>query len=332
MSTRPLSAILAPVMGRYLALKTDLGRRYAGERAVLQSLDAFLKANNADDLTHDVFERWGLSQSHLKSGVRRHRMRIIRNLCLYRRRTEPSCFVPDPDLFPPPHQYVQPYIFTEEDIARLIQATSTLRTTRAYPLRSRVFRLAVALLYTTGLRRGELLRMTVGDYGLHERTLLVRASKFHKSRLLPLSGDAAREIQDYLTARRAHGPDAMADQAPLLWNGSAIVHSYTGPGFVRVFRGLLRRAGIHKPDGQLPRVHDVRHSFAMNALLRWYRAGVDVQAKLPLLATYMGHVSIVSTQYYLHFIEPLTRLASARFAKHCGGLVIPTPKPIGGDR
>ena len=332
MSTRPVTSILSPVMDRYLDLKTDLGRRYADERAILRAFDAFLKANNADDLTPDVFERWCLSLSHLKSGVRRRRMQIVRNLCLYRRRTEPSCFVPDPDLFPPRHQYVQPYIFTEADIARLIQATATLRTIRAYPLRYRVFRLAVVLLYTTGLRRGELLRMTVGDYALQERTLLVRASKFHKSRLLPLSDDAAHEIQVYLTARRAHCPDAMTDQAPLLWNGSAIVRSYTGTGFSRVFGALLQKAGIHKPDGQLPRIHDVRHSFAVNALLRWYQAGVDVQAKLPLLATYMGHVSIVSTQYYLHFIEPLARLASARFATHCGGLVTPTPKPIGGER
>jgi integrase len=90
----------------------------------------------------------------------------------------------------------------------------------------------------------------------------------------------------------------------LFWNGSSVLRSYTGTGLHRVFHVLLQQTGIRKPDGQLPRVHDVRHSFAMNVLLRWYRTGTDVQAKLPLLATYMGHVSIASTQYYLRFIEP----------------------------
>jgi integrase len=80
--------------------------------------------------------------------------------------------------------------------------------------------------------------------------------------------------------------------------------------------------------GQLPRLHDIRHGFAVNALLRWYRQGLDVQTTLPLLATYMGHVSIVSTHYYLAFVEPLRAAASARFARHCGALISPrAPTP-----
>jgi integrase len=86
-------------------------------------------------------------------------------------------------------------------------------------------------------------------------------------------------------------------------------------------RGLFRQAGIQTAAGHVPRTHDFRHGFAVTALLRWYRAGIDVQAKLPCLAAYMGHVSIVSTAYYLHFVEPLAAAASARFADHCGAVV-----------
>jgi integrase/recombinase XerD len=93
-------------------------------------------------------------------------------------------------------------------------------------------------------------------------------------------------------------------------------------------RPLLRAAHIKTQTGRLPRVHDFRHTFAVEALLRWYRAGADVNAKLPLLATYMGHVSIVSTEYYLQFVEPLATLTSERFARHCGALV--TSAPAGG--
>jgi integrase len=87
-----------------------------------------------------------------------------------------------------------------------------------------------------------------------------------------------------------------------------------------VFRNLARKAGVLKANGQPPRVHDIRHSFAVHALLRWYRQGLEVQAKLPFLSIYMGHVSIASTQYYLHFVEPLAEAASKRFAQHYGDL------------
>ena len=91
-------------------------------------------------------------------------------------------------------------------------------------------------------------------------------------------------------------------------------------------------AKIQKPDGRLPRIHDFRHSFAVNALLRWYRSGIDVQSKLPFLSAYMGHVNIADTYYYLHFVEPLASQASARFAKHYGAVLGSTSRSKGGPR
>jgi integrase/recombinase XerD len=331
METRPaFTSALAPVLTRYLALKTALGRGYATERQFFRSLDTFMVADGATDLTPEVFDRWCQTQAHLKSGIRRAQMRIVRNLCLYRRRTEPDCFVPDMACFPPCHQSAPPYLLTEDEMARLIAAASRLGTTPAYPLRAQAMRVGLILLYTAGLRRGELVRLTVGDYDPQEHTLLVRVSKFHKSRLLPLSMEAAEALEAYLAARRAYRLATATAAAPLIWRGGAVVCGYSGTGFARVFRSLARRAGIHTAEGQPPRVHDVRHSFAVNALLRWYHAGVDVQAKLPLLSTYMGHVSIASTQYYLRFVEPVARAASERFAQHYGALLTPytTEEPI----
>ena len=324
MNTSPAFASpLAPVITRYLDLKIALGRRYATERRLFRGLDAFLVAERAADLTPEVFERWCHTQAHRKSGIQRTQMRMVRNLCVYRRRTEPTCFVPDMACFPPCHQYAPPYLLTEDEIARLLATTSFLYTTAAYPLRAQAIRVGVVLLYTAGLRRGELLRLTVGDYDPQAHTLLVRVSKFHKSRLLPLSADASAELDAYLAVRRMARPDTTTAEAPLIWKGGTAVHGYSGTGFGRVFRTLARKAGVLKANGQPPRVHDVRHSFAVNALLRWYRAGGDVHAKLPLLSTYMGHVSIASTQYYLRFVEPLASAASARFAQHYGALLTP---------
>ena len=108
-----------------------------------------------------------------------------------------------------------------------------------------------------------------------------------------------------------------AVETPLLCNSRGGLHRYTGAGLAQGLRQLLRRAGVRTASGGLPRVHDMRHSFAHEALLRWYRAGIDVQVKLPALATYMGHVSVVSTQYYLSLLEPVADTASKRFARHC---------------
>ena len=319
MRAAPATSGLSAIIDRYLALKGALGRCYANERAVLRSLDAFL-APDAADLTPGTFARWSLTQRHLTATVRRNRMRIVRNLCLYRRRTEPACFVPELALFPARHQSVRPYIFTTAEIVRLLRAIRSLPLTSAAPLRRETFLLAIVLLYTAGLRRGELLGLTVGDYDAVERTLQIRASKFHKSRLLPLSADGAGAIVRVLRARRALGWPVGSD-IPLLGHGVRGARGYTGVGLGRSVRSLLQALKIRTPDGRRPRIHDFRHTFALHALWRWYRAGVDVQTKLPLLATYMGHVSIASTAYYLPFIEPLAAAASRRFRQRCGMLV-----------
>jgi len=314
---------LAPVITRYLDLMTALGRSYAMERRVFALLDAFLVATHASELTLEGFECWCQTQAHLKSGIQRTQMRMVRNLCLYRRRTEPACFVPERAGFPPGHQHAPPYILSEDEIARLLVTARRGAPTTAAAFRAQALHVGVVLLYTAGLRRGELLRLTLGDYDPQAHTLLVRASKFHKSRLLPLSPDAGQTLDASLAGRRARRPDTTTRVAPLIWKGGTAVHGYSSSRWTQLFQALARQAGVLKADGRPPRVHDLRHSFAVHALLRWYRAGVDVQAKLPFLSTYMGHVSIVSTQYYLHFVEPVAHAASARFAQHYGALLTP---------
>ncbi len=218
---------LAPVITRYLDLMTALGRGYATERRVFYLLDAFLVAEHASELTPEVFERWCRTQAHLKSGIQRTQMRMVRNLCLYRRRTEPDCFIPDIAFFPPCHQYAPPYLLTEDEMVRLIATTRLLYTTSASPLRAQAIRVGVVLLYTAGLRRGELLRLTLRDYDPQTHTLLIRASKFHKSRLLPLSADAVAELAAYLAGRRAARPDTLTEEAPLIWKGRGCMMSAT---------------------------------------------------------------------------------------------------------
>jgi integrase/recombinase XerD len=312
-------SVLAPSIAEYVSFKRALGRSYVNEERVLRYLDSFL-AETKSDLTSETFARWILAQEHLSSSARCSWLRIVHQFCVYRRRNNPACFVPDPSQFPLPHQPIQPHIFTEAEIIRLLNATDTLMQRRRSPLCCETYRLGIVLLYTTGLRRGELIRLTVGDYDPGEHTLLIRESKFYKSRLLPISADCFQEIDTYLQKRRDYRLPVSAE-IPLLWNRYKGGNGYTGEGFAQRLHSLFQIAGIRKLDGRLPRVHDFRHSFCVNALLRWYSSGVDVQAKIPYLAAYMGHVSIASTQYYLRFISDLAEAVGDRFAQHCGNLI-----------
>jgi integrase/recombinase XerD len=249
-------------------------------------------------------------------------MQVVRQFCLYRRRFEPQCFVPDRASFPLPHQVIRPYIFSETEVARLIDLSSGLRRSRYSPLRPDLFRLIIIILFTAGLRKSELLNLCIGDYNTAEGTLMVRYSKFHKSRLIPLRTDVCQEIDTYIQKCRDHQVPT-TPETPLVWNNYHGGHAYATHGLMFGVFQLFKKAGILTSKGRFPRIHDFRHSFAVNALLRWYKSGVDVQTKLPFLAAYMGHVSIHSTYYYLHFIEPLASLASDRFARTYGALFKP---------
>ena len=251
-----LASRLGPFVERFLALKQALGRQYDLERNILRHLDRFLAAQAAE-LTAETFSLWSATISHLTPGVRRNWMRVARNLCLYRQRSEPACFVPDPSAFPRPHVPRRPHLYAADEIARLLHATVDLRAASTSPLRREVFHLAVVLLYTAGLRRGELVRLTLSDYDPAERTLTIRESKFHKSRLVPLSPDAASEMAAYLVVRRRLGH---AGDAPLLCNCSRPgLRGYTGAGLAQGLRQLIRHAGIRTATGTLPHVHDMRH-------------------------------------------------------------------------
>ncbi len=330
MMARPpaFSSSLAPALNRYVDLKQALGRRFSSQVYMLRSMDRFLQAGNYSDLDASAFQAWCGTHEHVASGVRRGRMFTIYNFCLYRRRTEPRCFVPDPNAFPVRHQPLIPYIFSETDVARLLKAAADLERPTVSPLRPEVTRLAIVLLFTTGIRRGELVKLTLGDYNRQDATLLIRETKFFKSRQLPVNRSIAQEIDRYFQARSRKGLSSSPD-TPLIWNAGQGGRPYTGGGLKYTLRQLFRQCQVVTARGSFPRIHDFRHSFAVNALLRWYRMGADVGTKLPLLATYLGHGQAASTHYYLQFIEPLRTAMSNRFAEHYGPLVAPEPAPNG---
>jgi len=258
MSSTHFESALGSTITSYLALKKALGRRFVAETDALADLDRFLVAQrpSPDTLTSGSFAAWCLTFTHLTSTVRRNRMRIVRNLCLYWRRTDSNCFVPDQSGFPAPCPPQRPFIFSEDQIVRLLSKAAKLRPASTSPLPAEVYRLAIVLLYTAGLRRGELVRLVLSDYDSAQRTLLIRASKFHKSRLVALSTDAAHEVEVYLQARLRLPHDV---DAPLLVSRSRGLRPYSGAGLAQGLRKLFRAADVRTAQGRLPRVHDMRH-------------------------------------------------------------------------
>lgn len=323
-SLNPLRSLLTEEIRDYIQLKRSLGRNYSIEARTLHSLDNFLVAQYplAKDLTAEIFKDWCTTLYDLSKTVRRNHMRHVRNFCLYRCRREQGSFIPDILTFPKNHQPITPYVFSESEIACLLSATRYLNPCSRCPLRSQTMRLAITLLYTTGLRRGELLHLKLGDFNSAEKTLLIKATKFHKSRIIPLSLSVAGDLEEYLILRHKNRLP-MEETAPLVWNGYGGPQggSYTATGFTSNWSALCSSLKIFTGKARPPRIHDLRHSFALNALKRWYVEGYDVQAKLPLLSRYMGHVSIQSTHYYLRFFEGIRSEASNRFYENFGKLI-----------
>ncbi|MBP2435245.1 integrase/recombinase XerD [Bradyrhizobium japonicum] len=235
-----LSAIpFNQVVDRYLQRQRSLGRGYVHEERVIDALRQFLEKNTCTDLDQALFEGWCVSQGHLSANTRRNRQRIVRNFCLYRQRTEPSCFVPDINRFPRRSPHAPPVIFGAAEVARMLAIADHLAPTSSSPLRPAVMRLAVVLLYTAGLRRGELLRLTLADVDARHGILHIRASKFHKSRIVPLSPDACRELRLYLR-KRLRSPLSHSADSPLLCNTKGCVRGYTGTGLREGVQTLFR--------------------------------------------------------------------------------------------
>ncbi len=315
MPNRKTLAAWDTAVAAYLANRRALGRAYDNDEYSLNRLRRFLAESNATDLTDPLFNRWRATFYRASNRTRIMRERAIYKFCRYRRRSEPECFLPDPNSFTRPKPLPLPRIIEREQVVQLLNHVSALMPTSRDPLRPATLRLAILLLYTTGLRRGELVRLPLADVDAQRGVLFIRDSKFHKSRWVPVSASVRAELRHYMDARRRAGVDCRP-KTPLICHarGSA----YTGEGFGRTLAELLDAIGIRDRNGRRPRVQDFRHSFAVAALLRWYEDGADVQVNLPKLALYMGHVSIVSTAYYLRWMPAVVARAGERFGRSFG--------------
>ena len=294
----PLRSFLAEEIKAYLQLKRALGRSYRNEAFTLHSLDDFLVTQSplSEDLTAEIFNAWCATQHHLNPTVRRRRMHVVRNLCLYRCRSKPRSFVPDPLTFPTNRPPSPPYIVSESEMASILRATQSLLPDHLFPLRPQTIRIALLLLYSTGMRRGELLRLKLGDFDPTQATLSIQSSKFHKSRIIPLSPSVAAELKTYLALRQKRRSPADAT-SPIVWNGyhSLQGRSYTGRGFATNWAALCASLNIFTPNGRPPRIHDLRH-YAESRIMPSSFAGTPIYQAIDALRTRHSFASLGSKE------------------------------------
>ena len=302
-------SVLGPAIQQLLAVRQALGYGDKVFRTLLASFDRHLVARGWTDpwLTRDVVHTWLTSEPALTPLARAHRAAALRVLGRFVADQYPQTYVPGPT--PRPPSTFRPHIYSATELQALLGAAA--RLTPAGSLRPRTFVTLLGLLYCTGLRVSEALALRLADVDLDDGLLIIREAKFHKSRAVPFPPDVRHALAAYVEARRHYHHHTDPD-APFFVNEWRRPCSYSV--VVATFLGLARRAGIRGAPGQRgPRLHDLRHSFAVHRLLAWYRDGGDVQARLPLLATYLGHVCLVSTQVYLHVTAELLHEAARRF-------------------
>jgi integrase len=317
-------SVLAPSIREYLKVRRAMGRRYRNEEATLKHWDNFIFCHHrgARRVLPQMFHRWADGIGALAPTGRRNRMLIVRNFLLFHQRRHPGTYLPDLVTFPKRVPYPAPRLVSAPEMARVFAAAKQLPASRANPLRRETVRLALVLLFCCGLRRGELLRLRLVDFDQRETVLRIEATKFHKSRLVPLPPSVAEEVDRYLKLRR-HRALPIESDSPLIWSPrrSRSQVAYTGSALAVTWQHLCLSADVLDARGRPPRLHDLRHSYAVAALHRCYAAGRDPQSQLPHLAAYMGHVSAASTYHYLHLTPDLQRAANKCFQERFGHLL-----------
>ena len=288
--------------GEYLAMRRALGFKLKSQGPRLMSFVRFCEDRGTDRVTSDLAVEWATQSSGDEVNQAR-RLDVVRIFARHLQALDPATEVPPDDILSRRYRRIPPYLYSPEEVAALMRAAGGLRPA----MRAAAWQALIGLLAVTGIRPGEACRLARGDVDLEAGTIVIADSKFGKSRLVFLRPTAVTALRGYARARDEAFPEAAA----FLVNSRG--RPLRGTYLPHVFAPLAEAAGIQAAPGQrAPRLHDLRHVFAVATLLDWYRDGGDVQARLPVLSTWLGHVDPKSTYWYLQAVPELLALAAGR--------------------
>jgi integrase len=296
---------LAEHAERYLALRRAVGFKLLSEGQLLAEFVASADAAGQRTITTQFALEWARRPTSGSRNYLSRRLRAVRSFARYLHALDPVCEIPPIELLPASKYRPAPYLYSDREILALMTASRGLRP----PARAAMLETLIGLLACTGLRIGEALRLDRDDFDPICGLLTVRDSKFGKSREVLLDRSAVRALIDYGEIRDRLCPHPDTRSFFLTTRGTRPAH----PTICQPFHKLRDQAGVrHSMPGKRPRVHDLRHSFAVKTLLGWYREGGDVAARMPLLSTYLGHVDPAATFWYLSAAPELLALAAER--------------------
>ena len=302
--------VVSPLRGAladYLAVRRALGFKLVHHQRLLGQFVDYLEREGAALVSVEQAVAWATSPSGVSPSWWADRLSIVRGFAAYLHLLDPAHQVPPPDLLPPRQHRATPYLYSGDEIERLMSAAQVLTSGH----RRATHRTLIGLLAATGMRIGEALALDRRDLGHDHRVLIVRHGKFGKSRELPLHPSTLAALARYL--RRRDRPHAATPAVFVSTTGSRLPYYEVQ----RTFRLLARCAGLAPRSSKCrPRLHDLRHSFAVHTILDAYRDDAEVGARLPLLSTYLGHVDPKATYWYLSAAPELLELAARRLERH----------------
>ena len=296
-------SILDQAVENYLQTRRALGFKLVRHGRLLPALARFVDQAAAPTLTTDLALAWAiLPADHPQECA--YRLSVARGFARYLQSLDANTEVPPTDLLPRSRRRASPYLYSDADVVALMAATSTLR----FPFRSATYCTLIGLLAVTGMRIGEAIALDRDDLDWTPQRLTIREAKFGASRELPLHPSTMEALANYAQLCDQRWPRT---KTPFFLSLAGTRLHYENVHWT--FGRLVRTAGLHfQSSSRRPRIHDLRHTFAVNTVVEWYRSGVDVAACLPQLSTYLGHAAPAWTYWYLSATPELLALAAAR--------------------
>jgi integrase/recombinase XerD len=296
----------------YLAIRRALGFQLKLVGWALTRFVAYAEQVGAETVTTDLALAWATQPVNASPVWWKFRLTAVRGFAKHLQTLDPCTEIPPADAVSAPKCRAAAYFYSESEIVRLMEEAANL----VPPVRGITYQTLIGLLSVTGMRLGEAIRLQRADVDWEHGVLTIRISKFGKSRHIPVDPSTLSALQAYDQAR-----DQMCPRPGATTNFFVSIRGtqLLQPNVDRTFHQLAGRAGLRPRSSRCrPRLHDLRHSFAIRTLLGWYRAGLDVQAMLPRLSTYLGHTNPANTYWYLSAEPELLALAGKRLERAWG--------------
>jgi len=300
---------LEHALNDYLRIRRSLGYRLREPEGLLRNFVAFLQAERAPYITRQLALRWATLPAKAQPATWAERLGIIRRFAIWHSATEPRTEIPLAGLLPHRYRRKPPHIYSDQEIDKVLRGSQQLPSPNG--LRVRTYTTLFGLLVATGMRVNEALGLDRVDVDLERGILYIRRTKFGKSRYVPVHASTVAALKKYAEVRDRVFPAPLIPAFFISEKSSRITEWMARYTFAKLSQRVGLRASA-KGHGHGPRLQDMRHRFAARTLIHWYRAGLDVERELPKLSTYLGHVHVNDTYWYLEAVPELLQLATER--------------------